>query len=754
VRSAEDGGYPITLDIAPWSEFADIGLEPGDRLVRIGKVDLRGMGPLAFYAHFMAEARSGETLRVTIERGGELRATSVRPPPVGWSQLPVSIAFAATALLLSLRAATTPVVRTVSRVFLVLAVAQISLLTGGVGLNYAGLVAFALSNAIATPLGVRALQVFSRGSAPTGGWARFGPWLWAVIGPLGVNTFTAWPLRGPLAQLLFLVAQVAYALGLLVLVALAYRGADALRRRQIRWAAFGFYAALAPPAVVIVLQLLDFYLFGEHRRLAGLTATLPWLLMLIPVSIGFAIVRYNLFDIDRLWSAAASYNVVVVLLLGFGLAVAPRFGELGAELLGVDPRVGQVALSLALAAIVVPAHQRLRPRIDRLLFKERHALEGGIADLLGVLSACGDARTLTQRVGERLHALLRPETCVVYARAGDAFTPVFVAGRAVPPAFDAGSPLVATLLRSRRPLGLGTQGRRPDRAELGPFDRAALEAVQAEVVVPLRQAEMLVAFLCLGPKRSGDVYTTTDLSHLAALGEAVSGQLVRFDREETLRQAREMQESLRRYVPGAVADELASGSELEPGERHVSVLFVDIRGYTSFAEGRGAAEIFSTVNRYTERVSEIVRKRGGAVVEFNGDGMMAVFGAPRELAAKERAAVAAGREIVEAVERLPLADLVGAPALSVGVGVATGPAFVGSIRAIDRMIWSAIGNTTNLAARLQALTRELDAALVIDAATWHALAEAGEFRCHPALAIRGRREPEDVYALAQRKAQR
>jgi class 3 adenylate cyclase len=86
--------------------------------------------------------------------------------------------------------------------------------------------------------------------------------------------------------------------------------------------------------------------------------------------------------------------------------------------------------------------------------------------------------------------------------------------------------------------------------------------------------------------------------------------------------------------------------------------------------------------------------------------------------------------------------------LSVGVGIATGEAFVGSLRAADRWIWSAIGNTTNRAARLQMLTRELDAAVVIDAATWDDLgAERRDFVRHEAMAIRGRRQVEDLYSL-------
>jgi adenylate cyclase len=263
----------------------------------------------------------------------------------------------------------------------------------------------------------------------------------------------------------------------------------------------------------------------------------------------------------------------------------------------------------------------------------------------------------------------------------------------------------------------------------------------------VRRGEDLAAFLCLGPKRSGDVYTPTDLSLLTSVAETVSQQLRRFDQEETVRAAREMQEALRRYVPGAVAEQLASGAELASGEREVSVLFVDIRGYTGFAESREAEEIFSTVNRYTGAVSQIVQRHAGSVVEFNGDGMMAVFGAPRELAHKERAAVEAGLEIVAAVGSLRIGDAESGP-LSVGVGIATGEAFVGNIRAVDRMIWSVIGNTTNLAARLQSLTRALDASLVIDGVTWErAQPAAADFERRPDVPIRGRRETQDLYAL-------
>jgi len=256
----------------------------------------------------------------------------------------------------------------------------------------------------------------------------------------------------------------------------------------------------------------------------------------------------------------------------------------------------------------------------------------------------------------------------------------------------------------------------------------------------------LEAFVCLGEKRSGDIYTHTDVLLLTALGKTMSSHMLRFDEAELLSRARAMQDKMRRYVPGAIAEAIASGTDLETGEREVSVLFVDMRGYTSFADTREAETIFSTVNRYTDAVSTIVNECGGVVVEFNGDGMMAVFGAPRPLADKERAAVATAKRLVETVPLLRQDDP-NAPPMRVGVGVATGAAFVGNIEAADRTIWSAIGSTTNLAARLQSMTREYDAAMLIDSLTFErGVAEPQGFTMHENVKIRGRKRVETIFA--------
>jgi class 3 adenylate cyclase len=511
----------------------------------------------------------------------------------------------------------------------------------------------------------------------------------------------------------------------------AYWRSGALERRQLRWVFSGCFVAFVPYGLFSIALAL-----GAELNFVDLEPILGMFWFAIPLGIVVSVVGYHWLDVDRLISATASLTILGVALIGGAAVVVPRLAESASGAVGVDPEAGQVVFSMALAALGVPAYRSLRPWLDRRLFAAQHELGERFARLRADLSDCRGVEELATRAGEGIDELLHPDSIATYARAGEAFAPLFVRGRAAPPAFEVKSALVEVLEARRAPLFARAKG-------IGPFERAALETLGAEVVVPVLRDGQLVAFTCLAAKRSGDIYTATDLDRLGAVAERCADVLARLDADAVTREARELQTALRRYVPGAVAEKVVSGEGLAPGEREVTVLFVDLRGYTGLAEGLRPEDVFATLNEHTERVSTLVQESGGTVVEFNGDGMMAVFGAPEALPRKEQLAVEAARKIVDSM-----------PArLSVGVGVATGSAFVGSIRASDRFIWTAVGSTTNLASRLQSMTRELDAAIAIDETTRERAGYlCSDFVRHADLAIRGRTGRFDVFALPLRSA--
>src|SRR5262249_10106977 len=170
---------------------------------------------------------------------------------------------------------------------------------------------------------------------------------------------------------------------------------------------------------------------------------------------------------------------------------------------------------------------------------------------------------------------------------------------------------------------------------------------------------------------------------------------------------------LRRMLGVVKSEQVARLLEADPSqldmrgeERVVTVLFADIRGFTSFSEQHSAHKIVALLNAYFGAVVPIVEKHEGTLNLYMGDGFMAIFGAPvrQEDHALQavRAAVAMVRRVHELAPRW--AEL-GFPGLRIGVGVHTGPVVVGTVGSPTRLEYSAIGDTTNTASRIEEQTK-------------------------------------------------
>jgi adenylate cyclase len=212
-----------------------------------------------------------------------------------------------------------------------------------------------------------------------------------------------------------------------------------------------------------------------------------------------------------------------------------------------------------------------------------------------------------------------------------------------------------------------------------------------------------------------------------------------------------------RFVAPAVVNEILrrEGGELRLEARRLeaTVLFCDLREFTALAETLEAEQVIAVLNRYLEGVSGAIFEHEGTVVSYQGDGMMAVFGAPLEQADHPVRAVAAAREIL--ARRLPefntwlAAEVPGAGPLEAGIGVNSGTVMSGPVGSLRRIEYAAVGDATNVAARLQALSRELDGHLFVAASTYNLLGVADTEGLRPCgdVMLKGRREPVTVYCV-------
>ena len=184
-----------------------------------------------------------------------------------------------------------------------------------------------------------------------------------------------------------------------------------------------------------------------------------------------------------------------------------------------------------------------------------------------------------------------------------------------------------------------------------------------------------------------------------------------------LQERERLREAFGTYVDPEVATRVAQeGTVLEGDDVEVSVLFLDIRDFTAFAERAAAREVVATLNRFWDLVVPAVSECGGHANKFIGDGLLAVFGAPERHRDHADRAVAAGLDIVRRVRDAYAGEV------RVGVGVNSGPVVAGTIGGGGRLEFTVIGDTVNTAARVERVTRTIGHDMLLTQAT-HALLE-------------------------------
>jgi adenylate cyclase len=220
----------------------------------------------------------------------------------------------------------------------------------------------------------------------------------------------------------------------------------------------------------------------------------------------------------------------------------------------------------------------------------------------------------------------------------------------------------------------------------------------------------------------------------------------------TTRERQRLRRNFARFVPAAVVDDVMSRTDddLRLGGTTIesTVLFCDLRGFTRWAEPQPAATVIETLNRYLTEMSDALLAHGGTVVSYMGDGIMAVFGAPIEQPDHADRALGAAREMLTV--RLPRfnSSLPEGVDFRMGIGLNSGPVSSGNVGSEERLEYAAVGDTTNVAARLEAKCKETPHQLLFSDSTRRRLtSEPDDLVDLGELEIRGREATIRVWAL-------
>lgn len=569
--------------------------------------------------------------------------------------------------------------------------------------------------------------LFPSGRPPSRGW-------WAVAWALGAGTALAaigmgllWPVRGielldaspassraPLGSAFTNVALLIQAGSLaatVVALLVRLRRARGVERQQLKW--FIYPGALAVTGLLLLIPRELGFGSSPLIDLAGAALTSLGGLG-VPVAVGVAILRYRLYDIDLLITRTVVYGLLTALVTVVYLAIVVGVGTLVGSRGSQDLFLSIVATAV-IAVAFQPARERSRRFANRLVYGKRASPYEVLSEFSrGMAGASDDS---LQQMAHLVVEATGAERVIVWLRLGELLQP------------QAGWP--------------------PGGAPPGPIalDRRSLEQTMAErqpgsQTFPVEHEEELLGALTVTisprePLTPASEKLITDLAAQTGLG-------VRFER---MKERALFARALASFLPPEVADLVeASPSALSLREEvEATILFSDIRGFSSLAERLPPRKVAEVVERHLAAMVEVVISNGGVLDKFAGDAVMAVFGAPREAADHARRALACAaamqrRQVILNAD----ADRLDLPSFEIGIGVNTGIVIAGTLGGPGRLDYTVLGDPVNIAQRLQATA--VGGEILATAAT---VREAGADQAEPVglKQLKGRQEPVATYRI-------
>ena len=218
-----------------------------------------------------------------------------------------------------------------------------------------------------------------------------------------------------------------------------------------------------------------------------------------------------------------------------------------------------------------------------------------------------------------------------------------------------------------------------------------------------------------------------------------------------IHEQREKRRLSRFFSPSVVREIVRShhaGEALESGRRRLTVLFSDIRGFTTLSERLAPEDVVEFLREYLTVMTDAVFKHGGTVDKYIGDAIMALYNVPFEAPDHAAQAVRTALEFQRRLEGLAarFGPRLGAP-LRCGVGIHTGDAVVGTLGSEQRLEYTAIGDTVNLGSRLESITKDFDVPIVISEATWMEVKDLFRTRYLGEVTVKGKEVPVKIYTV-------
>ncbi len=691
--------------------------------------------------------------------------------------------------------------------------------------------------------------------------ALFVPWMISSV----LNSTDRY-FYGTMWELGYLTIVVGFLLLIGTLVRRIIGAQSPLIRQQSRIIIFGTIIALAP--IIFYLTMLG---SGNAVQLRGWIFFPPMIVM--PLSITYAILRYRLLDVDAIFTRVLTYTILTAAVLGIFYGLLTVLSLLLEQTIQSNNPFVIAGFLLLLVVGLNPLHKLVQRIIDRLFYRDRADYRRILTTLSRSLVITPDLSQTLRILDDELNQALNPERFVIYLYTDELgeYFPHATHEDSAPP-YPAEDPLVDLIKTSEHPIWIAPGLPLP--SKLTPA--SAYERLNGYVFIPLRYENRLIGFIALGPRRSGDLYSSDDLEFL----EAVAGQSTLAlenarlfaNLRRTLDQTLEMKnlmddifqsmatgiitmdmkrrvtlfnraaerilgisipdiigKTLSRIVPGfgkqmeLVAENALKGSthvseinsslpergdltlhlslsplrdarlgtkgativfedltehrkleaeqerirqtfgrvvaprvrdrlladpgnlRLDGDKRIVTTLFADIAGFSTYSEKNTPEVVFKILNSYLSLAAQAILEEEGTLDKFMGDAVLALWNSPDPQEDHALRAVRAALNIIRRTqeEHKNIADP--AQHMTFRIGISTGPAIIGNVGTSELFNYTAIGDTVNIAQRLQTVAKP--GQILIQNTTYDIVAEKITGSQLEPTFVKGREQAIEIYSL-------
>lgn len=300
---------------------------------------------------------------------------------------------------------------------------------------------------------------------------------------------------------------------------------------------------------------------------------------------------------------------------------------------------------------------------------------------------------------------------------------------------------------SKREAVLSTDARLD--ARFGNAASVVLQGIRSSMTVPLLSTDRLLGVLHVDSLISSGLFAEKDLSVLASVSRQASISIDNVLLQRRVLEEAALRSSLSRMLSPNLVDRIVSGDlVIEKGgaQKRVTVMFADIRGFTSLTERLAPVEMVNLMNEYFERVSNVIFAHDGTLDKYIGDAVMALWGAPLGTDDDEVQAVRAGMEMQEAINQFNRElTAEGQETIGIGIGIATATVIAGYVGSSQTMSYTVFGRGVNLASRLCSQAKSGD--VMISPTTYEALVDVIDAEQLDEIRLKGMADPVRPYRV-------